>query len=158
MFVSTENGYFYRNLPNYLISTIGIPGFGILGLVSLFSGDVDVAMLLLSVGGFLFSFLIRKLEHEGVIINLNDKILSYPQMRLSYFKKPFPRKEIAIDEIQSVSGYTKVEITENNNIRRTHNLTLYGKFGYKKFLFYTLEERNQFYSLLSSVGHFDTIG
>ncbi|MDR3335886.1 MAG: hypothetical protein LBT16_01660, partial [Treponema sp.] len=118
----------------------------------------DIGYFLLSIICSIGSYLFRKVEHEGVEINLNEKILSYPQFSLLNFSKPFVRKEIGIAEIQKVSGYTHVEITEDNKIKQTHDLTIYGAFGFKKFTFYSIEERNQFYTLLSSVGNFETIG
>jgi hypothetical protein len=158
MFVPVEgkNTYIYRNTINYIGSTVGIPGGILLGIFFLFA-EGSIGGLLLGIGISIASRFFRKFEHEGVVINLDENKLSYPQFRL-VLKEPFPRKEIAIDEIKSVSGYTTVRVTKDSKIKRTHDLTIYGDFGYKKFFFYTIEERNQFYSLLSSVGQFETIG
>jgi hypothetical protein len=117
----------------------------------------SILALLFGIGISIVSRFFRKFEHEGVIIDLDENKLSYPQFRLT-LKEPYPRKEIAISEIKSVSGYTTVQVTDDNKVKRTHDLTIYGDFGYKKFFFYAIEERNQFYSLLSSVGQFETIG
>jgi hypothetical protein len=150
-----EKVYIYKHTLNYFLSTIGIPGFIILSLTCLTSGEVGY--FLLAIGLSIGCYLLRKIEHEGVEINLNTQILSYPQFSLSGIVKPFVRKEILISEIQKVSGYTNVEI-KDNKIKQVHDLTIYGTFGYEKFRFYTIEERNQFYTLLSSIGNFETIG
>jgi hypothetical protein len=158
MFVPVEgkNAYIYRHTIYYMVGTVGIPGGILLGIFFLFSGG-SILALLFGIGISIASRFLRKFEHEGVIIDLNENKLSYPQFRLT-LKDPYPRTEIPISEIKSVSGYTTVQITEDSKIKRTHDLTIYGDFGYKKFFFYTIEERNQFYSLLSSVGQFETIG
>jgi hypothetical protein len=153
--VEGKNAYIYRHTIYYLVSTAGIPGGVLLGILGLFTGSLEG--LLFGIGISIVSNFFRKFEHEGVIIDLDENILSYPQFRLT-LKEPFPRKNIPINEIQSISGYTTVQITDNSKIKRVHNLTIYGNFGYKKFFFYTIEERNQFYSLLGSVGNFETIG
>jgi hypothetical protein len=157
MFVPVEGkkAYIYRHTLNYMGGTAGIPGGIIVGIFLLYS-DGNILWLLFGIGVSIASMFIRKFEHEGVVIDLNENKLSYPQFRLT-LKEPFPRKEIAIGEIKSVSGYSTVQI-ENNKVKRTYDLTIYGDFGYKKFFFYTITERNQFYSLLSSVGQFETIG
>jgi hypothetical protein len=157
MFVPVEgkNAYIYRHTLSYIVSTVGIPGGIIFGIFLLLSGTIPG--LLFGIGISIVSRFLRKFEHEGVVIDLNENKLSYPQFRLT-LNEPYPRKEILISEIKSVSGYTTVQITEDNKVKRTHDLTVYGDFGYKRFFFYTIEERNQFYSLLSSVGQFETIG
>jgi hypothetical protein len=80
--VEDKNAYIYRHTIYYLGSTVGIPGGVLLGIFSLFAGS-SIEGLLFCIGISIVSSFLRKFEHEGVIIDSNERILSYPQFRLT---------------------------------------------------------------------------
>jgi hypothetical protein len=151
----SENTYVYTDPNAFIAGLLGIIGVPVLAIISLISGNLGG--LVICVFAFFACYYLRKHASEGVVLDLNNKILSYPIFDPKCFKTPYPRKEIPIDEIQKVSGYVSIEITKKNEVKQTFDLTVYGNFGFKKFLFRNIEERNQFYTLLDSVGHFDTV-
>jgi len=116
--------------------------------------------LLLVIACLLVSLILgvwHKYLRGGIILDLDEKIISFPRITLIPFARA-RRKEISFDDITGIKATDEARVEENNsgflNIIRTYKFEIHGKFGSKTVSFRSREKRDRFYSLLAVHGNF----
>jgi hypothetical protein len=103
-------------------------------------------------------FFYHKYLRGGIIIDLNERIISFPKVDLLAFFRPYPRHNISFDEITGIQAIDKADVQENAHaalkVIMTYKFVIHGTFGSKTVVFRNREKRDQFYSLLAAYGNF----
>lgn len=109
----------------------------------------------------LFSIILgfyHKYLRGGIIIDLNERVISFPKIDLFAFFRPYPRNNISFDNITEIQAINKMEAGGNSSATlkfiMTYKFVIIGTFGAKTVSFRSREKRDQFYSLLSTYGNF----
>jgi len=123
---------------------------------------ISTGSVFLIIGSFVFLIgmaIYHKYLRGGIIIDTNERIISFPKVTLPSFFKPFPRTDISFDDITGIQAVDEVN-AENNSMTgalqfvKTYKFTINGTWGSKTVKFASREKRDQFYSLLVTYGNF----
>jgi len=149
-------------LPVIIIAAPIVAIFKVAEEMSLIGGKLTGGHLFLIIGSFVFSIIVgiyHKYLRGGIIIDTNQRIISFPKVTLPSFFRPFPRNDISFDDITSIQAVDEANVEKNSmtgvlQFVKTYKFTINGTWGSKTVKFASREKRDQFYSLLASYGNF----
>jgi len=149
-------------LPVVIIAAPIVAIFYVAEEMSLSRGKLTGGLLFLIIGSFVFSIIVgiyHKYLRGGIIIDTNERIISFPKVKLPSFFRRFPRTDISFDDITGIQAVDEANVEKNSmtgvlQLIKTYKFTINGTWGSRTVRFANREKRDQFYSLLATYGNF----